>query len=86
MDIQMIAEWNDTQADGTSTRYREGVLYRGVDDEVAQRAIAAGRALAAGGKIKLRGDRIVGDVMAQTRHEAVTLEAKSSDPDSQEHE
>ena len=44
MDIQMTAEFNDIQADGTSTRYREGILYRGVDDDTAHRAIDAGRA------------------------------------------
>ena len=44
MDIQMTAEFNDLQADGTSTRYREGILYRRVDDDTAHRAIDAGRA------------------------------------------
>ena len=44
MDIQMTAEWNDIRADGTSTRYREGILYRGVDEDTAHRAIDAGRA------------------------------------------
>ena len=65
MDIQMTAEFNDIQADGTSTRYREGILYRGVDDDTAHRAIDAGRATEVG----------------PSRVGAVTLEAQNGDDD-----